>query len=132
MALQDLPVMLGGFKLMITEAPSVKLKELEDGSMTPVVDRVSGQEQYVVTLFAKPLPVDGRRASKGEEIRVNLPGDPGEGFEEGMYVELVNAVVNTYEIPDRNNPRVIASAGLWFKAAGLKPTARPSVVPHAA
>ncbi|ACU35065.1 hypothetical protein [Actinosynnema mirum] len=124
MALQDLPVVLGGYRLMITEAPAVKVRELEDGSVVPVLDRVTQQEQFVVTLFAKPLPVAGKKAGKGEEIRVNLPGDPGEGFEEGMYVELVGAVVNTYEIPDRMDPRKIASAGLWFKAAGLKPVAR--------
>ncbi|MFD7652933.1 hypothetical protein ACFV4N_03020 [Actinosynnema sp. NPDC059797] len=125
MALQDLPVVLDGYRLMITEAPAAKVREAEDGTVSPVVDRVSGEVQYVVTLFAKPVAVEGRRAGKGEEIRVNLPGDPGEGFEEGMYVELVGAVVNTYEIPDRTDPRKIASAGLWFKAAGLKPVARP-------
>ena len=42
-----------------------------------------------------------------------------------VYVELVNAVVNTYEIPDRVDPRKIASAGLWFKTAGLKLVVRP-------
>ncbi|MBP2339041.1 hypothetical protein JOF41_005219 [Saccharothrix coeruleofusca] len=125
MALQDLPVLLNGYRLMITEAPAAKMREAEDGSVTPVVDRATGEVQYVVTLFAKPVPMEGRRAGKGEEIRVNLPGDPGEGFEEGTYVELVNPVVNTYEIPDRVDPRKIASAGLWFKASGLKPAARP-------
>ncbi|CCH28563.1 hypothetical protein ABZ816_35130 [Actinosynnema sp. NPDC047251] len=124
MALQDLPVMLSGYRLMITEAPVAKVREADDGTVTPVVDRVSGAVQYVVTLFAKPVPVEGRKVGKGEEIRVNLPGDPGKGFEEGTYVELVNAVVNTYEIPDRIDPRKIASAGLWFKAAGLKSVTR--------
>ncbi|GAA3891398.1 hypothetical protein GCM10022243_65360 [Saccharothrix violaceirubra] len=119
--LQDLPVMLNGYRLMITEAPAVKTREAEDGTVSPVVDRLSGETQYVVTVFAKPVPVEGRRPGKGEEIRVNLPGDPGDKFGEGMYVELVNAVVNTYEIPDRVDPRKIASAGLWFKASGLKP-----------
>jgi hypothetical protein len=119
MALQDIPVYLGGYRLLVTEAPCVKMRELDNGDQMPVVDRRTGAEQYVVVVFAKPQPVQGRRASKGEEIKVNLPADPGEGFDEGTYVELVNAVINTYEM--RNDSGQITASGLWFKADGLKP-----------
>ncbi|MGO1050506.1 hypothetical protein [Crossiella sp. CA198] len=130
MALQDLPVNFGGHRLMITESPTVKMKELDNGVMTPVVDRRTGIEQYTVILFAKPRPAEGRRTAKGEEIKVNLPGDPGPGFEEGSYVELVNAVVNTYEM--RNENGAITASGLWFKADGLKPVSRSGELPTAA
>ncbi|MGO1056709.1 hypothetical protein [Crossiella sp. CA198] len=123
MALQNIPVALAGFRLLVTEAPTVKVRELDNGELAPVVDRRTGVEQYVITVFAKPLPTaDGRRPGKGEEIKVNLPADPGPGFEEGTYVELVAPVLNTYEM--RNEAGVITASGLWWKAEGLKPVYR--------
>ncbi|SDN55288.1 hypothetical protein [Allokutzneria albata] len=118
MALTDIPVHLGHYRLMVTEAPTVKMRESEGGVLTPVTNR-EGEEQYMVVLFAKPRPQPGKRPGKGEEIKVNLPGDPGEDFEEGSYVELVNPVINTYEM--RNPEGRITASGLWFKADGLKP-----------
>jgi hypothetical protein len=38
---------------------------------------------------------------------VNLPVDPGDGFEEGSYVELINPLLNTYEMRDDNGRRAI-------------------------
>jgi hypothetical protein len=124
--MQDIPANLGGYKLIVSEEPSMKMREdRETGQMVPVVDR-EGVTQFVVSLFAKPIPAPGALARKGEEIKVTLSTDPGEGFEEGTRVELINAVVNLYSMPDKQDPRKIASAGLWFKAAGMKPAARRS------
>ena len=124
--MQDIPVNLGGFKLIVSEEPAMKMREdRETGEMVPVTDRQK-VTQFVVSLFAKPIPAPGQMPRKGEEIRVTLSSDPGEGFEEGMRVELINAVANLYSMPDKEDPRKIASAGLWFKADGLKPAARPA------
>ena len=122
--MQDIPVNLGGYKLIVSEEPAMKMREdRETGEMVPVVDRQK-VTQFVVSLFAKPIPVPGAMPRKGEEIRVTLSSDPGEGFVEGMRVELINAVANLYSMPDREDPRKIASAGLWFKADGMKPATR--------
>jgi hypothetical protein len=106
---------------MVTEAPAVKMREV-NGQQIPVLDRDTQQEQYVVVLFAKPKPQPGQRAGKGEEIRVNLPAAPAEEVEEGDYVELVNLVINTYEM--RGEDGRITASGMWFKADGLKPLLR--------
>ena len=122
--MDNIPVNLGGYKLIVSEEPAMKMREnKETGEMVPVTDR-QGVTAFVVSLFAKPIPVAGQLPRKGEEIRVTLSTDPGEGFEEGMRVELVNALVNLYAMPDREDPRKIASAGLWFKADGMKPATR--------
>jgi hypothetical protein len=65
-------------------------------------------------LFAK---ADG---AKGEEIRVTLETDPGEGFEEGQLVELIGARVSPYSF---KNGRGETVSGMAFAAAGLKPAA---------
>lgn len=118
--MQDVPINLSGYALRITEPPTTKMRQLDNGDVEPVTNR-DGEVQFVVTVFAKPKAVDGQRQGKGAEFRVNLPADPGEGFVEGMVVELISPLLNTYEIPDRDNPRLTASSGLWFKAEGLKP-----------
>lgn len=105
--------------MTVVEEPEVKLKR--DGS-GPVLDR-NGALQYVVSLFAKRLPVQGERAPKGEEIRVTLETDPGEGYSQGLRVDLVHARVNAWEIKDEETGRV--SSGLAFKALGLKPGPLP-------
>jgi len=130
MALQNIPANLGGFRLMVTEAPAVKMREAKDGTVTPVVDRDTLAEQYVVVLFAKPKPVAGKRAGKGEEIRVNLPGAPADEIEEGDYVELINLVINTYEM--RGEDGKISASGMWFKADGLKPVIKTASISNAA
>lgn len=119
--MQDISINLSNYKLMVTEAPTVKTRENpQTGELETVTNR-KGEVQFVVVLFAKPIPQQGRRQGKGEEIRVNLPADPGEDFEEGTYVELINGVLNTYEMRD-DTGRITAS-GLWFKADSLKPAA---------
>ncbi|WP_431879965.1 hypothetical protein [Amycolatopsis sacchari] len=113
--MRNIPVNLSGFKLTITEAPAMKTRENEaTGESEVVVNRFTNEVQYVVALFAKPLPrKDGKPAGKGEEIRVTLTADPGEGFEEGMRVELIDATVSAWAMGDRS--------GLSFRALGLKP-----------
>ncbi|MPZ01000.1 MAG: hypothetical protein GEU97_24155 [Actinophytocola sp.] len=118
--MKDIPANLGGFRLMVTEEPQMKMRENAAGEQEPVVDR-DGVAQFVVMLFAKARPRPGVRSARGEEIKVNLAADPGEGLTEGTYVELINPVINTFEIPDKDDPRKIAQAGIWFKADGLKP-----------
>jgi hypothetical protein len=115
--MRDIPVDLGGYKLMITEAPAMKMRE-KDGQMAPVVDRRDGTTQFVVALFAKKLPGPDGFASKGEEIKVTLMTDPGPEFEEGTYVELISACLNAYSIETEDGRTL---SGISFKAKGLKP-----------
>jgi hypothetical protein len=130
--MRDIPVALNGFRLTVVEAPEIKQKR--DGS-GPVVDRVSGAPLYVVSLFVKQRPVPGQRTPKGEEIRVTLATDPGEGCGEGEWVELIDPRVNAWEIRDEESGRV--SSGLAFKALGMKvcgveplPAAKVSAAPE--
>lgn len=121
--MQDLPINLSGHSLMVTEAPSVKMRENEAGEQEPVTNR-DGETQFVMNVFVKVITEAGVRARKGEEITVNLPVDPGTDIAEGAYVELVAPVINEYAIPDKKNPRLISNAGIWFKAQGVKLAAR--------
>lgn len=109
---------LSGYRLMVTEEPTMKMRENKGGEMEPATDR-DGVAKFVVMLFAKPRPRPGERTGRGEEIKVTLACDPGEGFTEGSYVELVNPVLNTYEM--RGEDGQITGSGVWFKADGLKP-----------
>jgi hypothetical protein len=131
MALSDLPVLLDGYTLMVTESPVMKMRTNDEGQQVPVTDR-DNNPQYVVVLFAKPKPTPDGRKGRGEEIKVTLPEDPGDAFYEGSYVELINARVGSYAIPDKKDPRKIANAGLSFKASGLKPVSRNADVSPAA
>ena len=74
-----------------------------------------------MSLFAKQRVGPGERAPKGEEIKVTLATDPGEGFEEDTRVELIDARLNAYQI-DTEDGRSIS--GIAFKAMGLKPVGR--------
>lgn len=116
--MQNIPINLSGYRLMVVEEPAVKMRENRAGEFEPVTNR-DGEIQYVVSVFAKPRPQSGERVGKGEEIRVNLPGPPADECPEGSYVELVGAVLNTYEM--RGDDGKITASGLWFKAQGLKP-----------
>ena len=78
----------------------------------------NGVTQFVVSLFVKQRVAAGERAPKGEEIKVTLATDPGDGFEEDTRVELVDARLNAYQI-DTEDGRSIS--GIAFKAMGLKP-----------
>lgn len=117
--MRNVPVNLGGFKCVVTEAPAMKMRQDEKtGELVPVLGWGEVQ-QFVVALFMKRLPSgDGRPVGKGEEVRVTLATDPGDGFEEGMRVELIEPTVSSWGLKDdRGN----VTSGLSFKAAGLKP-----------
>lgn len=116
--MRNVPVNLGGFKLMVSEAPVMKMRENDDGEIVPATS-FEGVQQFVVSLFAKRRPgPDGGPVGKGEEIRVTLATDPGDGFEEGTYVELIDATTSAWGMKD--GPKNVRS-GLSFKAMGLKP-----------
>ncbi|WP_435120870.1 hypothetical protein [Amycolatopsis thermoflava] len=110
--MRNIPVNLGGYRLRIAEAPTMKTRKDKDGREEIVT--VDGVTRYVVSLFAK---ADG---AKGEEIRVTLETDPGEGFEEGQLVELIDARVSPYSF---RNDRGETVSGMAFAAMGLKPVA---------
>ena len=117
-AIKDLPVILAGHRLSVVELPCPKTRE--DGSLITGRD---GATQFVVALFMKLRPQPGQRAPKGEEVRVTLETDPGEGFEEGMRVELVNPRVSAYQMRPEDGREV---AGVSLKATGLVPAGTAS------
>lgn len=128
--MQDIPAnVTGTHSLMVTELPTMKMRT-KDGKEEPVINKHTGAPEFVLMLFAKPIvPDENGRFGKGEEIKVNLTADPGEGFTPGTYVELLDLVVNTYQM--RNDKGQITASGLWFRAAGVKP-AKASAPPKAA
>lgn len=109
--MRNIPINLGGYRLMITEPPTMKTRKGKDGADEIVTDD-DGVTKFVVALFAKV------KGQKGEEIRVTLSTDPGESFDEGDLVELVGATVSPYSF---KNDRGDTVAGIAFSAAGLKP-----------
>jgi hypothetical protein len=115
--MRDIPVVLSGYKLTVVEPPAPKTRDDGNGGQVAVVDR-QGVTQFVVSLFAKLRVGPGERAPKGEEIKVTLATDPGEGFTEDTRVELIDARLNAYQI-DTEDGRSIS--GISFKAMGLKP-----------
>ena len=115
--MRDLPVLLSGYKLTIVDAPAPKTRDDGSGRQVVVTDR-DGVTQFVVSVFAKQRVGPGERAPKGEEIKVTLATDPGEGFEEDTRVELVDARINAYQMETADG-RVMS--GIAFKATGLKP-----------
>ncbi len=120
--MRDLPVVLSGYRCTVVDPPAPKMKDDGNGRQVPVVDR-NGVTQFVVALFVKQLVGPGERAPKGEEIRATLETDPGEGFEEGTLVELVNPRVSAYEIKTDDGRTL---SGISFKATGLKPAGTPT------
>ena len=119
--MRDLPVVLSGYKLTIVDAPAPKTRDDGSGRHVVVTDR-DGVTQFVVSVFAKQRVGPGERAPKGEEIKVTLATDPGEGFEEDTRVELVDARINAYQMETADG-RVMS--GIAFKAVGLKPVGVP-------
>ncbi len=115
--MRDIPVNLGGYKLMITEAPVMKMREQRDGTTVPAVDN-DNVTKFVVSLFAKRRVQAGERPGKGEEIKVTLASDPGEGFDEGTYIELIEATVSPYSFKNDNGETI---SGISFAARGLTP-----------
>ncbi len=116
--MQNIPVVLDGYRMTVVEPPAPKLRE--DGSF---VTNREGVRQFVVHVFAKVRPGPDGRTPKGEEIKVTLETDPGEGFEEGTRVELVNPRVSAYEIKTDDGRTL---SGISFKATGLKPAGTPT------
>lgn len=117
--MKDLPVVLTGYSLMLSEPIAPKMKTGDDGVARQSVswDKVP---LFQAVMFAKPDFIDGQqRQGKGEEIRVTLACDPGDGFEPGDYVQLVSPTVSHYLIDDKQKGRV--TAGLLFNALGLTP-----------
>jgi hypothetical protein len=119
--MRDIPVMLNGYKLTVVEPPAPKTREDGNGGQVIVTNR-EGVTQFVVSLFAKLRPQPGQRAPKGEEIKVTLEADPGEGFEEDSRVELVNPRINAYQIDSQDGRSI---SGISFKAVGLTPVIAP-------
>lgn len=120
--MRDLPVMLSGYKLTVVEPPAPKMRDDGNGGQVTVTNS-DGVTQFVVSVFAKLRVQPGERAPKGEEIKVTLETDPGEGFEEDVRVELVAPRINPYQI-DQGQGRVMS--GIAFKAMGLKPVGGPA------
>lgn len=119
--MQNLPVVLGQYKLTVVDPPGPKVREDEHGNEVPVTDR-DGAAMFVVSLFAKLRPAPGQRAPKGEEIKVTLATDPGMGFDEDVRVELIDPVINHYVIESGGR----TNAGLAFKATGIKLAGHPA------
>jgi hypothetical protein len=115
--MRDLPVVLSGYRCTVVDPPCPKTKDDGNGGQVVVVNR-NGVTQFVVSLFIKQLVGPGERAPKGEETKVTLETDPGEGFDEGTRVELINPRINSYHIESDDGRSI---AGIAFKALGLKP-----------
>jgi hypothetical protein len=109
--MRNIPINLGGYRLMVTESPTMKTREGKNGQAETVTDK-DGVVKFVVSVFAKV------KGSKGEEIKVTLAADPGEGFEDGDVVELIDASVSPYAF---ENDRGETVSGVAFSAGGLKP-----------
>jgi hypothetical protein len=119
--MQNIPVVLDGYRMTVVEPPAVKV----DQEGKPLLTR-DGVRQFVVHVFVKAQPGPGGRVPKGEEIKVTLETDPGEGFDEGTRVALVAPRVSPFEIKS-DNGRV--TSGLTFRAVGLAP-AGPAPAPR--
>ncbi|ALE73000.1 hypothetical protein FRP1_07655 [Pseudonocardia sp. EC080625-04] len=109
-------MVLDGYKLTVVEPPAPKTRPDGNGADVPVTDR-DGVAQFVVSLFAKLQVQAGQRAPKGEEIKVTLTADPGDGFGEDARVQLIDPKINPYSI-DSPDGRTVS--GIAFKALGLK------------
>jgi hypothetical protein len=128
--LKNIPAILDGYRLMIVEAPEMKMRKTkENGREILVPDTIFGTDdpKYTVTLFCKKrASADGYR-QKGEEIKVTLTSDPGSEFEEGQYVSLRNLTLSITAMPHRNARRdtgtedAIGYVGWSFSAEGLTP-----------
>ncbi|GAB3901483.1 hypothetical protein ACFQ1S_04320 [Kibdelosporangium lantanae] len=111
--LRNIPVVLEGYKVQVTEAPTVKMFE-ENGKQVVATDSRDGATLYVVSLFVKPLPDPNTgRTGKGAEIKVTLETDPGQEIEDGDRVQLINPRVSYWENDGRS--------GMSWRATGLKP-----------
>ena len=123
--MQNIPVLMSGYELMITLPPETKMRETEkDGKKTgeyaPVTNK-KGEVQFTVSVLARQVSTPGQPARKGEELKVSLTVDPGEGFVPGSLVELVNPVINSYSFKNDAGETV---SGISWRADGLTPVVR--------
>lgn len=118
--MKNLPVDLSGYKLMVSEAPTLKMRT-DKKTGEEVVSTVYGTDipQYVVNLFAKPKePGPTGRRAKGEEIKVTFTTEPSDGIDEGMFIQLIAPTVSHFEIEEDG---VIKMSGLSYAASALSP-----------
>jgi hypothetical protein len=110
--MKNIPVNLMGYRLTVSEDPEMKVRK-ENGVEKVVTDR-DGVTKYTVALMVKA------KGQKGEEIRVTLDCDPGEGFSEDdmTRVELIDPRVTPYSF---QNDRGETISGVAWGAAGMKP-----------
>ncbi|WP_037317175.1 hypothetical protein [Amycolatopsis orientalis] len=110
--MRNIPVNLAGYRLTVSENPEMKMRKV-DGREEVVTDR-EGVTKYTVALMVKA------KGEKGEEIRVTLDADPGEGFSEDdmTRVELIDPRVTPYSF---KNDRGETVSGVAWGAAGMKP-----------
>lgn len=109
--LKNIPVLLNGYKLQVTEEPTVKMRQDDQGNEIVATD-FQGATQYVIYVFAKPLDENGKPRGKGEEIKVTVETEPGD-VDGGDRVEFVNPRVSHWQ----ND----FGTGLSWKATGVKP-----------
>ncbi|MHA6798295.1 hypothetical protein [Bounagaea algeriensis] len=114
--LRNIPVLLEGYKLQVSEEPTVKTREDENGNEVVVTD-YQGATQYLVSLFVKPVGQDGKPRGKGDEIKVTVATEPEEEVTEGSRVELVDPRVSHWQNDFGNG----TTSGLSWKATGIKP-----------
>ncbi|QUG99804.1 hypothetical protein HUO13_02410 [Saccharopolyspora erythraea] len=109
--LKNVPVQLEGYKLRVSEAPTVKMYTNDKGQEEIQTD-FHGATLHVVSLFVKARPQDGRPAPKGFEAKVTLETAPEDEFDEGVLVELINPRISQWQ-----NER---GSGVSLKATGIK------------
>ena len=67
--MQDIPFVSSGYRFMVTEAPTMKMREVK-GELQPATDR-EGRPAFVVMLFAKPR----HRSAPWADVR-SIAADP--------------------------------------------------------
>jgi hypothetical protein len=107
--MKNMPIILSDRRLMLTELPTLKTREV-DGHTEIVTDRDTGAQQFTATVFMKA------KGEKGEEIKVTLATDPGDGFDEGDIVDLVDPRASFYSYRSGRGETV---SGIAYRATGL-------------
>ncbi|WP_181770339.1 hypothetical protein [Amycolatopsis pittospori] len=109
--MRNIPVNLSGYRLTVSENVEMKMRK-EDGVEKVVTDG-DGNTKFTVALMVKA------KGQKGEEIRVTLDTDPGDGFSEDEMtrVELIDPRVTPYSF---KNDRGETVSGVAWGAAGMK------------
>ncbi|SDD49546.1 hypothetical protein [Glycomyces harbinensis] len=119
--LQKLPINLTGYSLMVTEAPELKTF-VKDGQSQVAMTYDTQESIYVVSVFAKSLQkFENGKRPKGEEIKVEFTRDPGEEFDEGMYVQLDRPSVSVSEFTNDKGRTFVTQK---FAAEGLVPVSQ--------